>query len=217
MTASVVALSVQAGSGGFAVARQVAERLQFRYYDWEITSEAAALAGVSPNDVIAAERLPNFIERMMMRLGSVSTVGVEAGVYSEPSAAMWSNVMQNLTSDDYRQFIERVVLELAARGEAVLVGHAAQYTLRDRPGVLRVLLRGSLKNRSERLASEQGIDIERASQTVKQSDHDRSELMRRLYKFDWLDASMYDMTLSSDQIPLETVTDLICEAAKSVP
>jgi cytidylate kinase len=216
MAASVVALSVQTGSGGFAAAHYVAERLRYRYYDWEITSEAAALAGVSPNDVIAAERMPGFLERMMRRLGAVSTVSVEGGVF-EPAPAMWTNVIQSLTSDDYRQFIERVVLELASRGEAVIVGHAGQYTLRNKPGVLRVLIHGSVEVRARRLAEEQAIDLARATQAVKQSDKDRSELLKRVYKFDWLDAGMYDLTLNTDKLSTEYVTDTIVDAARHIP
>src|SRR4051794_29428583 len=122
MPANVVAMSVQTGSGGFAVAHRVAEGLGFRYYDWEITSEAASRAGVSPTEVIAAERVPGFLERMMRRLGAVSTVSLEtSAVFSDPSPDIYSTALQGLTSDDYRQFIEKVVLELGEHGSAVIV------------------------------------------------------------------------------------------------
>jgi CMP/dCMP kinase len=211
----VITLSVQTGSGGFGVARRVAERLGYRYYDWEITSEAAARAGVTPNEVIAAERVPGFIERIMRRLGAVSTVSVDAGVFTEPTPAMWNTAIQSLTSDDYRQIIERIVIELASQGQGVIVGHAAQYTLRDTPNVLRVLVHGSLKRRAERMAEEQGIALAQATAAVKQSDRDRTELLKRLYHFDWLDASMYDLTLNTDRLSLDFATDAIVEAAGS--
>lgn len=217
MPASVVALSVQTGSGGFTVAHHVADRLGFRYYDWEITSEAAARAGVTPNDVIAAERVPGFVERIMRRLGAVSTVSIEGGpTFAEPTPAMWNTVIQSLTSDDYRQFIEKIVLELADRGDAVIVGHAAQDTLRDRPGVLKILIHGSVKTRAARLAAEQGTDLEKAMTAVKQSDKDRSELMKRIYHFDWLDADMYDLTLDTDHLSVEFAADSIVAAAENL-
>jgi cytidylate kinase len=217
MAASVVALSVQAGSGGYTIAHHVADRLGFRYYDWEITSEAAARAGVTPNDVIAAERVPGFVERIMRRLGAVSTVSIEGGpTFAEPSPAMWNTVIQSLTSDDYRQFIEKVVVELADRGEAVIVGHAAQSTLHDRPGVLKVLLHGSAKKRAARLAAEQATDLDKAAAAVKQSDKDRGELMKRIYHFDWLDAGMYDLTLNTDHLSAEHAADAIARAAEEM-
>jgi cytidylate kinase len=217
MSASVVVVSSQAGSGGYTIAHQVSERLSFRYYDWEITSEAASRAGVTPNEVIAAEHVPGFLERMMRRLGSISAVGVEGGgTFTEPGPATWSSAVQGLSSDDYRDFIGRVVTELADRGDAVIVGHAAQYTLKDRPGILRVLVHGSVKARAARLAEEQGLDGEQAELAIRQSDKERSELLRRLYHFDWLDAGMYELTVNTDQLSLDFAIDTVITAANAI-
>lgn len=218
MTANVIAFSVQTGSGGFAIARQAAEQLGYRYYDWEITSEAASRAGVSPNEVIAAERVPGFVERMMRRLGAASAVSVEGSpVFGELSPAAWSTALQSLTSDDYRQFIERIVLELAEQGSAVIVGHASQFTLRGRPGTLRVLVHGSLDVRGQRLAIEQDLTVDEARSRIKQSDKERSELLRRVYHFDWLDAAVYDLSLNSDHLPDDFIAQAVVSAARAVP
>ena len=218
MAASVIVISAQAGSGGFSIAHQVADALGMRYYDWEITSEAAARAGVAPNDVIAAEHVPGFLERVMRRLGSISTVNVEGGPsFTELSPATWNNAVQGLSSEDYRDFIGKVVSELADRGDAVIVGHAAQHTLEGRPGVLRVLGHGSLASRSERLAEEQGTNVEQAAAAIKQSDKDRTELLKRVYHFDWLDASHYELTLNTSHLTLDFAVETVVNAAKAMP
>ena len=214
MTATVITLSVQTGSGGFAIARQVAERLRFRYHDWEITAEAAARAGVSPNEVLAAEHVPGFVESMMRRLGTASAVTVEgAPMFSELSSSTWTAALQSMTSEDYRQFIERVVLELAEQGETVIVGHAAQHTLRQRPGTLRVLVLGSLDQRAERLAHEQAMSEEQTLKQIKESDKERAGLMKRVYHFDWLDAAVYDLCLNTDLLSDEFAVDTVVAAA----
>jgi cytidylate kinase len=218
MGANVVSLSVQTGSGGFAIARRVAESLHFRYYDWEITSEAAARAGVTPNEVLAAEHIPGFVERMMRRLGAASAVSVESGpAMNEISPAAWTAALQSLTADDYRQFVERIVTEIADQGAAVIVGHAAQHTLRGRPGTIRVLIHGSAEKRVERLAKEQTMPREEAQQRIKDSDKERGDLLKRVYHFDWLDASMYDLAVNTDQLSDEFVADTIVAAAEKVP
>ena len=215
MPATVVALSVQTGSGGFALAHRLSEYLGFRYYDWEITSEAAARAGVAPTDVIAAERVPGFIERVMRRLGAASAVSMDGtSVFADPSPAVWNNALASLDSDSYRPVVERVVLELADQGDAVIVGHASQYTLRDHEGVLRVLIHGSPEVRTERLAEEQTTDIKKAAELIKQSDKDRSELLKRVYHFNWLDANMYDLTINTDHLSIEYATNMIITAVK---
>lgn len=217
MTATVVALSVQTGSGGFAVAHRIAEKLGFRYYDWEITSEAASRAGVSPNEVIAAERVPGFIERVMRRLGAASAVSIDGtAVFADPSPQVWNTAIASLDSDSYRPVIERVVGELADQGNAVIVGHASQFTLKDQPGILRVLVHGSLKLRSARLAEEQNIDAKRAETLVRQSDKDRSELLKRVYHFDWLASDMYDMTLNTDRLSIDFATEMVLAAVQEM-
>ena len=141
MPANVITLSVLNGSGGYSIAHHVADRMGLRYYDWEITSEAANRAGVAPSDVIASERVPGFFERMMARLGAVSAMTVEGGTgFADPSPAVWDTALQSFTSDAYRQVIEQVVHELAHQGNAVIVGHAGQHVLREHPDVLRVFV-----------------------------------------------------------------------------
>jgi cytidylate kinase len=218
MTARVIALSVQNGSGGFAIARLVAEKLGFRYYDWEITLQAADLAGVPPSDVVASERVPGFLERMMRRLGSISAMSIEGSPgLSDPSPAGWNTALQSLSSEDYRKFIEQVIKRLGEAGEAVIVGHAGQHILRDIPGVLKVFIHGSVDMRSKRHAAEQGISMDQAKAAIKQSDKERQTLLKNVYHFEWTDASLYDLTLNTDLMAEPLAVGTIVAAAKAMP
>lgn len=220
MTATTVTLSIQLGSGGYTVAHMVADALKFRYYDWEITSEAANLAGVSPEVVAASERVPSFIERVMRRLASATAISGDETTPSptiEPPPTMLVSAVQGLTSDDYRQFIERVVVQLAEAGESVIVGHAGQAILQTRPGVLKVLLYGSIGRRIERFAAEHQVSLDEAASTIKQSDKERGALFRKVYHMDWLDAAMYDLAINTDYLPEDFITDTVVRAAQTVP
>lgn len=211
MTAGVLTFSNQIGTNGAAIARAAAEKLRYRYYDWEVISQAAAEAGVSPEElaVASAERAPGFIERMMRRL-------IEASAEEETTRPTGPRP-SILRSDDYRQFIERVVMELAHRGDAVIVGHAAQAILKDRPGVLRVLLVGSLKQRIDRMVAAQGVTADQARQLIEQSDRQRLDFFKRVYHMDWLDARTYDVALNTDRLSVELARDMIVACAREVP
>ena len=124
-----------------------------------------------------------------------------------------STALQAFTSDDYRQFIQRIVLELAEQGETVIVGHAAQHTLRDRAGTLRVLITGSLEQRAGRLAREQSLSEDEARKRVRDSDKERADLLKRVYHFAWLDATVYDLSLNTDLLSEEFAVDTIVAAA----
>ena len=216
MPAKVITVTVQLGSGGFAVARSVADKLGFRYYDWEITSEAAARAGVSPQTVLDAERVPGFIERMLRSLGTASAVTGGEIPFIGPTPATMTTAVQTFNSQYYREFITLVIKELAAKGDAVIVGHAAQLTLRGTPGVLRVLVHGSLEARARRLATESQSSVEEARAIVKESDHERGESFKQNYKVDWLSATLYDLALNTDGLSLDSAAEIIIAAARSL-
>jgi len=209
MTASIVTFTNQIGAGGSLVARATAAKLRYRYYDWEVISQAAAEAGVSPEvvAVATAERAPSFLERMMKRL---------AGPEEAPVAASGPR-LSILASDDYRQFIEHVVQELASRGDAVIVGHAAQAILRDRASVLRVLIHAGNESRIARVRQLTHSTEEEARKTIEDADKQRSAFFNRVYHIDWLNARTYDLTLSTDRVSIELAKDMIVAAAREVP
>jgi cytidylate kinase len=214
MAAKTITFSVQVGSGGFEVARAVAERRRFRYFDWEVTARAANEAGATPAALAAAERVPSFVERVLERFAHAGAyLGDAPGVLGEPTAASIGLAVQTMSSDQYRRFIERVVREIAEQGDAVIVGHAGQVVLRDNPTVLRVFVCGSTARRADRLAVEQSTTPEAALPTVEESDRDRIAFFKRVYHVDWLDAHLYDLTLNTDRLSLTAAADLTMSAA----
>jgi len=44
----------------------------------------------------------------------------------------------------------------------------------------------------------------------------RSELLKRVYKFDWLAANMYDLTLNTDRLSLDYATDCVLKAVEEM-
>jgi cytidylate kinase len=216
MPAAIITFTVQLGSGGFVIARSVAEKLGYHYYDWEVTSQAAQMAGVSPEVVAASERVPGFVERMMRRLAMTPMLPLDEAAIG-PAPSMMVSAVQSLTSDDYREFVERVVRELADRGEGVIVGHAAQAVLKGKAGVFKVLVIGEASKRAERLAEEQHITVDQALATIKLSDRDRAELFRKVYRFDWMDAGAYDLCLNTDFVPADVAMAAVVGAASQMP
>jgi hypothetical protein len=211
MPVSVVTFSVQQGSDGHRIAQLVGQKLGFPYYDNEIVSEAASIAGVSPETVAAAERWPTFIERMLERL-AMTTV-VSEGVMPAPPSTSPSTMM--MTSADYRAIIEQVVGNLAELGSCVIVGHAGQAILKNSPAVFKVLVSGSAERRARRIAEELGLSEKDAATHIKNSDHQRIEFFKHVYGMDWLDSSHYDMTVNTDDIDVETGVSMVMTAIES--
>jgi cytidylate kinase len=216
MGATTITLSVQLGSGGFAIARSVADRLGFRYYDWEVTSQAADEAGVSPEIVASAERVPSLTERIMERFFNA---GFYAGDIPEavvPTSTTMDTALQTLNSANYREMIAQVVRNLAERGSSVIVGHAGQIVLRNDPATLKVLIHGSTQHRINRLVVDEGMTVEKATEAVKQSDADRNAFFKHYYKMSWLDATHYDLTINTDTLSDDQATSIVLGAAQGL-
>jgi cytidylate kinase len=214
MTAKTITFAVQLGSGGFAVARAVAEKLNYRYYDSEITSRAASDAGVSPATILEAEYAPSMVERILARLGAAGFADADL---ASPGAAGMSTAIRNLQSDQYRRFIEHVVKELTDQAEAVIVGHAGQVILGEEWGVLKVLLTGSASRRTQRLTDDEHLPAADARKLIGNSDHERVEFFKTVYHVDLLSASLYDLCLNTDSISLDSAVELIVQAALNLP
>jgi cytidylate kinase len=216
MTAKTITFSIEVGSGGFEIARAVAEKLKYRYYDWEIVNEIASKAGAAPDQVAAAaERLPSLAERIMQQLAFVSYASPESSL-GDPSPDTLRSAMQTQSDDQYRRLIEVLVRDLGNRGEAVIVGHASQLTLAKTPGVLKVLIHGSFDKRTERLAAERGISTSEAEGVLKQLDKQRTTFFKKVHGVDWLEAVHYDLSVSTDQLSLEDTEAWVVAAAESL-
>jgi cytidylate kinase len=210
-TVDVITLTVRLGCLGDAIGRGLAEHLGFRYYDWEITSRAAAQAGVPTHVIAASEQAKSFVERVLERL-------MATGVYEdEPIGRLSSTAMSSaitaLSSREYRSFIERVVLELAAAGNAVIVGHASQVLLAYEPRALKVLLTGSLERRVQRVAEQENRSLEDARKMVRDSDDERRTFFKQTYSIDLLSAENYDLALNTDHLSVEAAVELIASVA----
>ena len=216
MTAKTITFSIEVGSGGFEISRAVAEKLQYRYYDWEIVNEIATKVGAAPDQVAAAaERLPSLAERIMQQLAFVSYASPESSL-GDPSPDTLRSALQTQSDDQYRRLIEVLVRDLGNRGDAVIVGHASQLTLARTPGVLKVLIHGSFDKRTERLAAERNINVNEAEGVLKQLDKQRATFFRKVHGVDWLEAVHYDLSLNTDQIALSDAESWVIAAAHSI-
>jgi cytidylate kinase len=204
MTYGVICISRTMGAGGEGAARLLAERLGYRYVDEEIIARAAKAAGVSFEAVEEAERSRSLIVRVMENLASLP-----APELGEPFAA------PQVWSPNYRHLIERVVREVASEGKAVIVAHAASIPLAGAKGVLRVLVTASPDRRAARVRTTQGLDQKAAEKAIQDSDRERARYLKRFYDIDEEAPTLYDLTVSTDSLPLDAVADVLMHAAKA--
>ena len=192
MAATVVCISRTLGAGGEEIGRLVAGRLGFDYVDEDIVTRAAQRGDVSPEDVADAERRKSVLRRLLAELGTgsaVETYGLGPTGGDLP--------------DDIRALIREAIEEVAARGNVVIVAHAASFALAGRKGVLRVLVTGSPETRASR-----------SEGSIKDSDAERADYLRRFYGVEHELPTHYDLVINTDAVSVEQAADLVALAAR---
>ena len=185
----------------------MAERLGFAYVDEEIVARAAAKGGIAPEDVADAERRKRVLSRLLEEIGrggAVDSYGISG--YAGPPADV-------PTPDAVRSLIQEAIEETAARGDVVIVAHAASHALSGREGVLRVLVTASATTRARRVAESRGIPEKDAEKVVKDADAARADYLRRFYGVTAEAPTQYDLVVNTDVLGIERAAELVTAAA----
>ena len=159
MPTRVVTLSHATGAGGESIGRTVATRLGFRYIDEEIIEIAAQREGIDAALVADEERRKSFLERLL--------AGMADPPIGDTSAGMMMPGLIVSRSESVRTVIVDSIREVAQRGQAVIVSHAASIPLADRADVLRVLITASAGTREQRVGRDGRIGTGDAARFIK--------------------------------------------------
>ena len=204
MSRSLVCISRAWGSGGEDVGRLVAQRLGFLFVDEEIIARAAELGDVDPETVADAERRKSLFARWLDYLAQGG-----AALDATPLPPDWNEH----PTEAVREFIRDAIGEVVERGNAVIVAHAASHAIGADPKALRVLVTASPETRSQRLSASEGLSDEEAARTIKSSDTERADYLKRFYGTKEELPTQYDLVVNTDTLSVEQATALIVLAA----
>jgi cytidylate kinase len=203
---SVICVSHATASGGDEIGKQVAERLGYLYVDEDIVARAAAQGGLEPGDIADEERRKSFANRF---LNALAEGGGDAWTLGTPSAT----TMDAMRPADIRGLIRETVVQTAARGNVVIVSHAASFALAPGPRTLRVLVTASPAIRAKRMAATGGLDDADAVRTIKDSDAGRQDYLKRFYAVDRESPTDYDLVVNTDHLSFEQGAEIVLRAA----
>jgi len=197
-------VSATYGSGGSVVAPALAQRLGLPFLQRVTTTEGqVALVDPCHERLVAEEAKTTPVHRLLASF-----------THSMPVGPTQSPLSVHHLDEDLRCSAEDGIHGLVADGGGVILGRAAAVVLgRDRG--FHVRLDGPPARRIIQGATVEGISHEQASARMQAADKARAAYVRRLYRVDPADASLYHMVIDSTAIPLDTVIELILTAARS--
>jgi cytidylate kinase len=191
----VITVSRFYGSNGAAMARAIAAKLGYRYVDKEIVDAVAQRAGV-PLPAVQA-------------LDEVGYGWVSSLVHSVLSAFQGSEI----TQESYVYIASTFIREAAAAGNVVIVGRASQVVLCGRPGVMHANVAAPIEDRVVEIARREGIDASHARARIQYVDTARARYVMKVGKRDWLDPALYDLTVNTHGLSVDSAAEVVIEAA----
>ena len=201
---SVLCVSHTTGSDGDKIGRRVAEQLGYLYVDEDIVATAAAQGGVDPEDVADEERRKTYARRILEALA-------EGG--GDPMVLAATAGIEVVSPADIRALIRETVVQTAARGNVVIVAHAAAHAIEPGQRTLRVLVTASTATRTRRVAGTEQVDGAKAARTIKDSDAGRRDYLKRFYAVDNESSTDYDLVINTDVLTAEQAAQIIIRAA----
>ncbi len=196
---TTIALSRQMGSGGTYVGYLAAKRLGFQYVDREILREAARQLEI---DVGVLEGLDE-------RSSGLVENTIRAFAFGTPDAHC-APVRKPVYERDLFVVECRIMNEIAGRYNAVIVGRAGFYALRNRPRVIRVFVHAPLEFRVRRIMKVQCLaDIREAQTLIEEADRRRAKFIRDMTGADWFDATHYHLCIDTSAIDFESSVAMI--------
>ena len=192
----IITISREFGSGGRTIGKIVADQLGYAFYDKELIEKVAEKTGFSPSYI------------------------KERGEYSPSASAFSYSFMgrshDGLSTDDYLFSVQRkIILDLAEKGDCVIVGRCADYILGDRADTMNVFIHADKKKRAERIVKVYGASPVKPEKRLDDKDKKRRVNYKYYTDRDWGDYPNYDISIDSGTIGLERCADIICQLARA--
>ncbi len=192
MTAKIITITREFGSGGRTIGRMVADALGYEFYDWNLVDKIAKETGFDK--------------------GFIEENGEEQGRFSTMLAT--SSFSFNLNEHLF-EAQAHVVLQLAEKGNCVIVGRCADYLLRNDPNTMCCFIYANEESRKNRVLHEYGMTDIPIDKRLKEKDRRRKAHYQYFTSRKWGRAFYYDLCIDTGRLDLDEAAALIVSAAQN--
>lgn len=185
-----ITVSRDPGSGGRPIAKIVAQRLKFDFYDNRLLKEVSESAKIQ--------------ERILEQI-------------DERGRSLLQDITHQLINPDYVsdfKYLEaliNVVLSLGYHGRAVIVGRGGNFILPEGKG-LRVRITAPYEVRLQRAIYYETKTPTQARETIRRIDEDRHKFVKQYFNKNLEDPLHYDLVINTTFLDMDAAADLIEEA-----
>jgi cytidylate kinase len=204
----IVSISRELGAGGGTVGEAIAAALGARLLD-----ERAVNGELSQRLSLSSAYLEKTVEQPPT-LGQLLMANL-----SRSAAMMEGPDLYQTREEEIITTVREIVLEHAANGHVVVIGHGGIGLLGWRPQghhVFAILLQAGAAWRVEQLARRFSLDLEEARRRIKRTDEARAQYQRHFFHSNMYDCKQYDLAFNTENLGLDLVVALATRAVQEV-
>ncbi len=204
----VVTVSATYGAGGSVIAPRLAEVLGLPFIDRLISADMSQ---------DAARREPTSREGLCEGEREIAPAGRFLSYFARAASVGAMMAPDPIIDDDetMRVSAEEALSTVRAGGPAVILGRAGAVALRERPRTYHVRLDGPVERRITWAAEFEHLDFQAAQQRQAETDKARTLFVKRLYRVDPADPSLYHLVLDPTVLGVDAAVKVLASAAHS--
>jgi cytidylate kinase len=203
----VVTISRQFGSGGAEIGRILAKECGLDYIDNEIIDEVARRLVVDPQQVANKdEQTTGMAGNILEAIQSSHLFNVNYSTFFGTEMTPGQSKIRELA---YLHLTQKVILEAAAQGNAVIVGRGSQFLLHNMPRTLHLYVFAPLPNRIVNVMNHLHLNRSQAEDLIEQRDSEFSTYQHHYYGSDGQQPDLYHLLINTSLFPLELAANLV--------
>ncbi|RVU53929.1 AAA family ATPase [Anaerosphaera multitolerans] len=196
MKKKILTISREFGSGGRTIAKEVADKLGFAYYDNELVTKIAEESGFDPEYVLKSGEEVKFSNPFLYNI-SINTRMVHSQLSAENQLFV-------------TQF--NIIKRLAEEESCVIVGRCSDYILRNRDDCLNVHIHAPMDFRADRIVRVYGENDISPKKRINDKDKKRKTYYEYYTDRTWGDSKNFHICLDSSVIGIENSIDFLINA-----
>ena len=182
----IITIEREFGSGGAAIAAEIARRLGWKLWDQQLTAEIAKRAQVEESAVaLCDERVDGRLYRLAKAFWR--------GSYERRLPIADSHVFD---ADRMVAMVGEIMGNISAEGNAVIVGRGSPYFLRERVDTFRVFTYAPREEKIRRLLA-LGKGRSECEDLVDNVDKERMAYVKHYFNADWPTRSLYHLMINT--------------------
>jgi cytidylate kinase len=192
----VITISRQFGAGGKTLTDQLAARLGYGVANEEIIDKLAQSSKLSTDSIRSFEGEEDGEFQVTPSTGFIRRI-------FDPS----KNFMDE---QQYVKLLNRLIPQIADKGNIIILGRGAQFILQDRKDVVHILLLAAEVDRVKFMQAHYDLTPDEARQAVIKQGKRRLKLMKLFNSTDYDQPVHYDLVLNMSKLNIDRAVELIC-------